>query len=147
MAYLDSHLRILSSFYGILMPFDGIREYRLDFNGLTTLYQFWGDLIYRELFKDKDTIINLASKEYSILLEKYLQPTDVFINVNFLNLEKGQYKVKSTFSKMARGSLTRYMAENDIEDVEAIKKYNGLGFAYCQELSNNNSIVFVKDNQ
>ena len=145
LSYLNDHLRILSGFYGILRPFDGIREYRLDFYCMSDLYQFWSDLIYKEMFKDKEVIINLASKEYSVLLEKYLQSDDELINVDFLHLENGKYKVKSTYSKMARGSLARYMCENNIEEIKDIKSFTGLGFSYCQKLSNERNIVFVNE--
>ena len=96
LSYLNDHLRILSGFYGILRPFDGIREYRLDFDCMSDLYQFWSDLIYKEMFKDKEVIINLASKEYSVLLEKYLQSDDKLINVDFLHLEKDVKMIHSS---------------------------------------------------
>ena len=97
------------------------------------------------MFKDKEVIINLASKEYSVLLEKYLQSDDELINVDFLHLENGKYKVKSTYSKMARGRLARYMCENNIEEIKDIKSFTGLGFSYCHKLSNERNIVFVNE--
>ena len=76
-AYVNDHLRILSGFYGILKPFDGITPYRLEMQaelsvaGSKNLYDFWGDKLYRELSKEKDQlIINLASEEYSKIIEK-----------------------------------------------------------------------------
>ncbi len=63
-------LRILSAFYGVLRPGDAIKPYRLEFQcgfqpGGKSLYHFWGDSIYRGLFRNGDTVINLASREYS----------------------------------------------------------------------------------
>lgn len=47
--YLQKHLRILSGFYGILRPFDGVAPYRLEMQaelaveGHADLYGFWGE--------------------------------------------------------------------------------------------------------
>ncbi len=47
--YVQSHLRILSGFYGVLKPMDGVTPYRLEMqakaevDGFKNLYEFWGD--------------------------------------------------------------------------------------------------------
>ena len=67
--YVQEHLRILSAFYGVLKPMDGITPYRLEMQAkaaigdFTNLYDFWGDNLYREVIDDSRIIINLASKE------------------------------------------------------------------------------------
>ena len=70
--YIQKHLRILSGFYGILKPFDGVTPYRLEMQAKASvgsfkdLYEYWGDSLYQELTSDSDhVILNLASKEYS----------------------------------------------------------------------------------
>ena len=79
-------LYIISGFYGILGAMDGITPYRLemqakvDINDQHTLYQFWGDSIYQELYRDNELVVNLASKEYSKAIERYLKPQDKFIS-------------------------------------------------------------------
>ena len=51
--YLQDHLRILSGFYGVLRPFDGVTPYRLEMGarlkteGARDLYAFWGDKLAR----------------------------------------------------------------------------------------------------
>ncbi|WP_370649802.1 YaaA family protein, partial [uncultured Clostridium sp.] len=56
--YISNHLKILSGFYGILNPLDGIVPYRLEMQAKLAiesnknLYSFWGDSIYKELIKD-----------------------------------------------------------------------------------------------
>ena len=53
--YLQDHLRILSGFYGVLRPFDGVTPYRLEMGarleteGARDLYAFWGDKLARAL--------------------------------------------------------------------------------------------------
>ena len=78
-AYVQEHLRILSAFYGVVRPMDGVTPYRLEMQakakiaGAKDLYDYWGDRLYREVLDDSRVIINLASKEYSRCIEKYLQ--------------------------------------------------------------------------
>ena len=47
--YVEEHLRILSGFYGILRPLDGITPYRLEMQtvlpALGSMYRYWGNAI------------------------------------------------------------------------------------------------------
>lgn len=148
--YVKSHLKILSGFYGVLNPFDGVVPYRLEMQAKLkieqnkNLYEFWGDSIYKEVTKESNIIINLASKEYSKAVEKYLTEDDVFITCIFGELKDGKIKVKATEAKMARGLMVRYMAENNIENPEEIKKFTDLSFKYSAEYSSDNEFVFLK---
>lgn len=69
--YLQEHLRILSGFYGMLRPFDGVTPYRLEMqarlsvNGCPDLYAFWGDRLARALAGEAGLVVDLASQEYS----------------------------------------------------------------------------------
>ena len=66
---LQQHLRILSGFYGILKPLDGVVPYRPGMQTKTTvnehanLYDFWGNALYLEIPDDSRIIVNLASQE------------------------------------------------------------------------------------
>lgn len=148
--YLQKNLRILSGMYGILKPFDGVRPYRLEMqanlkiNGKNNLYEYWSDLLYRDLKDESGIVINLASEEYSKCISKYLRDTDRFITISFVEEVKGKLVTKGTIAKMARGEMVRYMAENLIDNVDDIKKFNRLGFVYRQELSNNEEFVFER---
>ncbi|MDO4311630.1 MAG: peroxide stress protein YaaA [Eubacteriales bacterium] len=149
--YIGEHLRILSGFYGMLEPFDGVTPYRLEMQaklsvrGTQNLYDYWGDRLYRELVKEKDMILNLASKEYSKVIEKYLAPEDGFITVEFGELMAGRVKQKGTLAKMARGEMVRFMAENQVQEAEELKKFRALGFKYNEGLSCEDRMVFVAD--
>ena len=74
--YVQEHLRILSGFYGVLKPMDGVVPYRLEMqakakvSGYKNLYDFWGSDLYREVMDDSHVLINLASKEYAKCIEK-----------------------------------------------------------------------------
>ena len=148
--YIEKHLKILSGFYGVLTPFDGVTPYRLEMqaklkmNNHKNLYEFWDNNIYEEIIKDSNVILNLASKEYSKTIEKYLKPDDKFITCIFGTLTDSKIKVKATEAKMARGLMVRYMAHNNIEDVEKIKNFSDLYFSYSEKYSTENEFVFLK---
>ena len=65
--YVQEHLRILSGFYGVLRPFDGITPYRLEMQAklqigdARDLYGFWGDAIAKNVISETDCVLNLAS--------------------------------------------------------------------------------------
>lgn len=149
-SYIQEHLRILSAFYGILRPMDGVRPYRLEMQaklrvaGNKDLYAYWGDDLYKSLIDESRVIINLASKEYSKCIEKYLVDGDRYITISFCELVDGKLVTKGTYAKMARGEMVRYMAENNISDVENIKSFDRLDYAYRDELSSDDEYVFER---
>ena len=80
--YVQNHLRILSAFYGVLKPMDGVTPYRLEMQAKVeigdakNLYEYWNDMLYRSVIDESRIIINLASKEYSCLLYTSPSPRD-----------------------------------------------------------------------
>lgn len=150
LSYIEKHLRILSGFYGLLRPFDGVTPYRLEMqaalsvNGCKDLYDFWGERLHKSLTDGDGIVINLASKEYSRCIEKYITPNERFITVEFGELTGGKVKQKGTFAKMARGEMVRFLAENAVCDPEGIKEFHEMGFSYVKELSDKEKYVFIK---
>lgn len=148
--YIETHLRIISGFYGILKPFDGVVPYRLEMQAklktdfCRNLYDYWKDDIYRDLTQGDTTILNLASSEYSKVIEKYLTADTKYVTCIFGELFGGKVIEKGVYVKMARGEMVRFMAERAIEDLDEIKAFDRLGFVYKDELSDNNTFVFVK---
>ena len=150
--YVQKHLRILSAFYGVLKPMDGVRPYRLEMqakaaiNGHKDLYDLWGQRIYDTVRDEDGVIINLASKEYAKCIEKYLTPQDIYITVTFCEMAGNKPVTKGTYAKMARGEMVRYMAEMRIEDPAQIKSFNRLGYVYREDLSTDLEYVFERGN-
>lgn len=148
--YVQEHLRILSAFYGVLRSMDGVTPYRLEMQAKASvgehkdLYAFWGKKIYDAVRDDSGVIINLASKEYSKCVEKYLQPDDCYITCSFVEQAGGKLVTKGTYAKMARGEMVRYMAENNVEVPEEIKGFNHLGYVFREDLSNETEYVFER---
>lgn len=151
LAYVQKHLRILSGFYGVLKPMDGVMPYRLEMqakakpNGCTNLYEFWGRRLYEEIVDEERVIINLASKEYSTAIERYLQSEDTYITCIFGEYIEGTVKQKGTYAKMARGEMVRFMAENTIRKPEQLREFNRLGYEFSEKLSDAKRYVFVKN--
>ena len=149
--YVQKNLRILSGFYGIVKPFDGVTPYRLEMQakasigGFKDLYEYWGDSLYQELTSDGDhLILNLASKEYSKCIEKYLGENDLFVTCVFGEEIDGKVVQKGTLVKMARGEMVRFLAENEIDSLEGVKNFPGLGYEFSEELSGEKEYIFIK---
>ena len=148
--YLQNHLRILSAFYGILKPLDGVTPYRLEMQAkaeieeTTNLYDYWGDRLYHSVIDDSRIIINLASKEYSKCIEKYLTPQDRYISVTFCEASGDKMVTKGTYAKMARGEMVRFMAENNIEKLVEIQKFDRFGYSFRSDLSSDSEYVFER---
>lgn len=149
-AYLQEHLCILSGFYGMLRPFDGIVSYRLEMQArLKTgfcedLYDFWGDRLGRALSEDNDLVIDLASEEYSKAARRGLAPGVRWITVRFGQVENGRFREKGTQVKMARGTMVRYLAEHQITDPEQLCGFSALDYQFDPERSRQDLIVFCK---
>lgn len=148
--YVQKHLRILSAFYGVLKPMDGVTPYRLemqakaDVSSTKNLYEFWGERLYLACKDEDGIIINLASKEYSKCIEKFLVPSDTYITCTFCEKDKGKLVQKGTYAKMARGEMVRFMAEKQIQNPEEIKKFNRLGYVFREDLSSKTEYVFER---
>lgn len=149
-AYVQEHLRILSGFYGVLRPMDGVVPYRLEMqakagiDGTKNLYEYWGDRLYQEVLDSSRVIVNLASKEYSRCIESYLTENDRYISCVFGELENGKIVQKGMYVKMARGEMVRFMAERDIVHPEEMREFDRLGYRFSMELSTETEYVFLK---
>ena len=148
--YLQEHLRILSGFYGILRPFDGVVPYRLEMQAKLidhenkNLYDYWSDQIANQLFSEDDLIINLASKEYSRCIEAYNNKAEI-ITCIFGEINDYRVMEKGTLVKMARGQMVKYLAENKITSLDELKKFDSLGYKYSRCMSEEDTYVFIKE--
>ena len=149
--YLQNHLYIISGFYGLLRPLDGIRPYRLEmgsaFRGrnFVSLYDFWGDRLSKKVYESATTVLNLASEEYAKALRPYIPKDKRWIDVRFFDRVGTKYVEKGVYVKMARGLMVRFLCENRIEEAEQIKNFKEMGYHYDQEMSNKNEYIFVRE--
>lgn len=148
--YVTEHLRILSGFYGLLRPLDGIRPYRLEMQArlktpfCSSLYDFWGDSLYKEVVKGDGVILNLASEEYARCIRRYVTPEVTFHDCRFAFREGDKLVEKGVYCKMARGEMVRYCAENGIDELSDIRGFDRLGFSFSEEESSEKESVFIK---
>ena len=149
--YIQEHLRILSGFYGILRPFDGVTPYRLEMQAklkigaCKDLYAYWGDRLVQTLCAECNCILNLASREYSICVSKYLPDTARFITCVFGEENDGKVIEKGTMCKMARGEMVRFMAQYQIENPDQIKSFDRLNYRFDESRSDDSTYIFLHD--
>ena len=150
LSYAEEHLRILSGFYGLLRPMDGIVPYRLEMesriniNGKGDLYSFWGCDIAREIEKEESLVVNLASEEYSKAVVPHLCKDVEVVTPVFLEEVKGSFVTKGVYAKMARGEMVRFLSENKVSDKEGIKEFSIRGYRYSASLSSSERMAFVR---
>lgn len=162
--YAQKHLRILSGFYGILRPLDGVVPYRLEMQakgapaGWKDLYDFWGSSLCDRLMEEErdegedPLVVNLASKEYSRCIESWLPKEARMITCVFGELSGGGQKErkivqKGTMAKMARGEMVRFLAQRQVSDPEEIKEFCGLGYRFSPEDSDDRIYTFCLENE
>ena len=150
---LQNSLRILSGLYGILKPFDKIKAYRLEMgtkisiNGSKNLYDFWKENVTKSLVNEvneNDIIVNLASNEYFSVIDQSLI-SNTIVNPQFKDFKNGKLKIISFYAKKARGLMTRFLIDNEINSLSDIESFNSSGYMFSQnETRNPLEPVFVR---
>ena len=149
--FIQEHLRILSGFYGLLRPFDGIIPYRLEMQaklqvaGKRDLYDFWQGKLAKQLSSETGFILNLASKEYSKAVLPHLPKSVFVLTCTFGELANGKVLEKGTMCKIARGSMVRFLAEQNITDAEGIMGFNEFGYRFDRQRSTPDHYVFIQE--
>ncbi len=142
--FAEEHLVILSALYGILTPKTELKEYRLDMvNGIfknKSLYEIWKKEI-NEYFAKEEVIVNLASKEYSKIID-----SPGIYDFEFYTEEGGKLRQISTNSKKMRGFTLNYIIKNKITDVSELKNITLNGYKYSNKLSSEKKYLYIKNN-
>lgn len=153
--FAQEHIRILSGLFGMLRPLDKIKEYRLEMATKikdipeNNLYNFWTDKITEKLVSElkhrkEKTILNLASLEYSKVINRNkLENIEVY-DVEFKEDREGKFKVIGTYAKRARGLMVTYVVKKKINCIEEVKGFNEEGYKYNEELSTTNKLIFTR---
>ena len=151
--YAQGHFRILSGLYGILKPLDLIQAYRLEMgtkisiNNSSSLYEFWSNRITSELNSNLEStkskfLLNLASNEYSKSID--MKSLNAVITPVFKDWKNGQYKIISFFAKKARGLMSRYVLENQINSPNDLVGFESDGYVFNEEFSTEISMTFTR---
>ncbi len=155
--YLQQHLRILSGLYGLLRPLDLMQPYRLEMGTKFAvakhqdLYEFWKESLTHCInglleTQKNPVLVNLASNEYFKVLDK-TKLNGAIVTPVFKDWKSGQFKVISFFAKKARGAMVRFAAENKIKNVAVLKKFDGHGYGFDENLSTESHWVFCRKQQ
>lgn len=148
-SFANERLYILSALYGALAPADVILPYRLDFLSKLkinekSLYLFWGNKVYKEVYKENDVVINLASEEYAKLIRPYIKQNNTLVDMVFYTMKKGKRTIITTTAKAARGEMVQYIVKNRLQDLKALQLFNWNGFVFEKETSTENRFVFLQ---
>lgn len=147
--YANSHLRILSGLYGILLPLDGICPYRLEMGyklpntKYSNLYSYWGQSIAKTL-PVNELVINLSAVEYSKVITDYIDKERV-IAPNFLTISPKTSKPTfvAVHTKIARGAYASWLIRNRINSKSDLCDFSEIGYKYDKTLSTTSAPVFV----
>lgn len=148
--YVEKHVRILSGFYGLLRPLDSVLPHRLEMDNpfqtdfCNSLYDFWGDQLYRQLVQEDSIILDLASAQHARSVKAYVQEPIRYIKCYFMEQENGQLREKGVYVKMARGEMVRFLAEQNAQEPEVSKSFHRLGYQFQEELSSSTCYVFTR---
>jgi len=152
-ALLQNTLRIISGLYGILKPLDLIQPYRLEMGTRIAvgrnknLYAFWQKKITQALneeLADEEILLNLASAEYFKAIDTKTLKVPVTTAV-FKDFKNGEYKSIMTFAKLARGYMTRYILDHNIDSLDGLKGFNYESYGFSEEQSKDeNTLVFIR---
>lgn len=148
--FAQGHLRILSGLYGALRPLDLMQAYRLEmgtkrFPEDKKLSIWWDDAVANLLVEDMDankdrTILNLASEEYYASIKGRL-PEDVrVVDVKFMTGDR----FITMHAKVARGTMSRWMIDKRVTNVESMKEFDYDGYVFIEKESSENEWVFRK---
>ena len=151
--FMQDSLRILSGFYGILRPLDLIQPYRLEMGTSLSvgrkknLYELWQDKVTSFLnneLKEEELFLNLASQEYFKAIDPNKLKVPVVSPV-FKDFKNGKLKIISFFAKKARGSMARYIIDNEVQTMEEVKAFDYDGYRFsAEETLDENEPVFTR---
>lgn len=145
--WLERHLWILSGLYGCARPFDAVEPYRLEMaaklpvDGARDLYAFWAGDLAREIagagagVGGAPVVVNLASVEYARAVLPHLpEDAEVVTCIFGEELRAGKPVQRAGASKIARGSMVRWMAEHAVEDARELARFD-VGYRIAPELA------------
>ena len=154
LGWAQDRLRILSGLYGLLRPLDRIQPYRLEMGTRlktrrgSSLYDFWGDRISKQLNADAQgqtdpTVINLASQEYFGAVDAKALKVPV-VTCHFRESKDGESRIISFFAKKARGAMARFIIDERLERTEDLKAFDRDGYRFDRSTSTAFDWIFIR---
>ena len=150
--YAQDRVRIISTLYGLVRPLDLIQAYRIAFavklDG-ANLYDYWVPKLTTPLLEDVRKVggimVNLASMDIQGALKMDELRKEVrVITPEFQEWRDGKYETVRTYAKIARGTMTRYIVMNRVEEPEELKAFNEDGYTFNADLSDEERYFFTR---
>ena len=150
--FMQNSIRILSGHYGLLRPLDLIQPHRLEmgtkmsFKDYKNLYDYWKKQVSLELNKElskDEVVLNLASNEYFKVIDTKVIDSSIY-SANFKQFRDGDFKTIAIYSKKARGLMTRFIVDNQIDSIDDIKSFNYDGYIFHEGMSKDKDFVFTR---
>ena len=117
-----------------------------DVVGIPSLVSYWKpfitDAINSEL-SNKDYLINLTSQEYSAVIDHNKIQAKI-IKCDFKEMKNGKIISVSTFAKLARGQMARFIITENIKSISALKTFNQSGYTFNSSLSDEATFIFTR---
>ncbi len=152
--YAQSHLRILSGLYGLLRPLDLIQAYRLEMgtklpnSAGKDLYAYWKPILTPALNEaiaasGSNALVNLASNEYFKAVDAKQLNAQIITPV-FKDEKNGTFKIISFYAKKARGLMSAWLIQQQINDPESLKAFDVAGYRFDASASQGGTFVFTR---
>ena len=122
--FLDDHIYIFSGLFGMVSPRTLIPDYKLKMNVLSLQYH-WSPILTEEL-KKEDLIIDLLPQVH----RKAYKKSDNVISIDFQVIKKGKKSAAGHFGKAVKGQLIRYIAENQVTNIDDFSGFEYSGFKW-----------------
>ena len=151
--YAQTHLRIVSTLYGLLRPLDRIKAYRMTYEvklqGLSgNLYDYWQPVLTDPLIAAVNSagglLVNLASLDVlgAFDMTRVRQQVKV-VTPEFVMRRNNRWETVRTYAKMARGEMARFILQQRIEKPEQLKEFVWQDFQFNEALSDEQRYVYA----
>ncbi len=144
--YMENNLRIISAFYGLLKPLDGIWPYRLEMGSrlpnYLPLYQYWKEEVSHAInASSPEYIFNLASAQYAKVLSDNHKAK--WCDIVFQDKDtNGRYRVIAIHAKRMRGRVLRFMVQNAVTHPRQLLSFCEDNYGICESESTPHRLVF-----
>ena len=158
---VQNNVRIVSSLYGLLLPEDIIKPYRLDFTSKVsptggTMADYWKMTLKGMLgdtLGDDTEILDLLPGDAAKCIDWRTLPMLSRMKVDFKEVKAsetgdGTLSYKTPIAnklKMLRGKLLRHIIKEGIDSFDALRNFEGPDFQPDPELSSSTNLVMLTD--
>ena len=153
--FAQQTLRIPSGLYGLLRPLDLIQAYRLEMgtklpnDAGKDLYAYWKPTLTQALNSaiaesGSNVLVNLASNEYFKAIDTKKLAARIITPV-FKDEKNGSFKIISFYAKKARGLMSAWIIQQQINDPEQLTAFDVAGYRFDPAASQGDTLVFTRN--